>query len=297
VTRPLPRPRPLKQYPRKRMTIAVGLLCDEGVLLCADTEQTSYLKTIGTKLFDIEADVGKVSFALSGDVHMAVSAIQDCEHRLKRISDLKTSISEVVERLLANYYAGHVLKLPKDERNAADYSFVVGTWSATEGARLHVTHKTAMHPSVIGSECVGAGCDLGQYLIRPYYFGPATKLADALLAAVSAVGRVKENVSYCGGQTQAVLMRKDGDVRQIDLFEVRQIEEYSKDYESRCRTLLTALYSANEENFNVALSSFQYAIAALRGDWERQRNALHARLTTLSGGYSSDLTVVHPEEK
>src|SRR5580704_3616076 len=81
-------PLPLKhtRYPHskeKRMTIAAGFLCAEGVLLCADTEVAGWtLKHHDSKLRHFDCPGGNIGFAISGNMDFALAAIDKCASRL-----------------------------------------------------------------------------------------------------------------------------------------------------------------------------------------------------------------------
>lgn len=64
-------PRPLRLLSRRAMTIAAGFRFDDGVLLCADTQQTSSSKTNETKLFKIEHLGCSLILALTGRTRFA----------------------------------------------------------------------------------------------------------------------------------------------------------------------------------------------------------------------------------
>src|SRR5208283_5317188 len=68
LARPLPQVYPWKFPGRSRaMTIALGVLAKDGVVLAADTELTwGYLKTSGEKIWTTEAETGALAIAGAG---------------------------------------------------------------------------------------------------------------------------------------------------------------------------------------------------------------------------------------
>ena len=59
------------------MTVAAGLLCKEGVLLCADTLQLDWeTKSQECKIHSFDFPGGKVAFAYAGNSRFSISAVQ-----------------------------------------------------------------------------------------------------------------------------------------------------------------------------------------------------------------------------
>ena len=93
------------------MTIAAGLLHRDGVLLCADTEQTGWaMKLHAAKLGHFAHPAGKVAWAYAGNVNFAVSAIQKCRRRLEAAAPTDT-LGEL-EAVLDEEYRRNVLSHP-----------------------------------------------------------------------------------------------------------------------------------------------------------------------------------------
>jgi len=80
------------------MTIAAGLLCQDGVLLCTDTEHTAWAaKSHHSKVDHFEVPNGKIAFALAGASALAWSAMQKCRKELPQSTsdDLIAHIEEI----------------------------------------------------------------------------------------------------------------------------------------------------------------------------------------------------------
>lgn len=81
----------------KTLTIAAGFCFQEGILLCADTEQTvGHLKTSDSKIISEEFSDCSVAFAIAGDVAHATSAVQQILSDLRNIQDIRNLF--VIER-------------------------------------------------------------------------------------------------------------------------------------------------------------------------------------------------------
>jgi hypothetical protein len=85
------------------MTIVAGFLHRDGVLICADTQQESWvMKMHAPKVGHFDCYGGKVAYAFSGHSAFAESAIQKCERKLK--STNSGDLQVILERLLDREY-------------------------------------------------------------------------------------------------------------------------------------------------------------------------------------------------
>jgi hypothetical protein len=90
------------------MTIAAGFLCRQGVLLCADTEQTAWaMKLHQAKVGFFDFPGGKMGHVYAGNTQFALSAIEKLQKRLNRRA-IKDPLGEV-EKLLDSEYRRNVL--------------------------------------------------------------------------------------------------------------------------------------------------------------------------------------------
>lgn len=97
------------------MTIAAGFTFSDGILFCADTEETygSVLKVSGSKIFPIDFgyESGILCFAVAGSVSYAKMAIEKIreEFGAKRPGS-HSAVRGVIERNLTEIYKGHILQ-------------------------------------------------------------------------------------------------------------------------------------------------------------------------------------------
>ena len=108
------------------MTIAAGFVCEEGVLLCADTEPTGWSsKFHGSKVEHFEIRGGKIAFALTAaNSHLAWSAIQKCRDRLQAV--VPKDVVVELEQILDAEYRRQVLTHPSYSDGLGETLFRVG---------------------------------------------------------------------------------------------------------------------------------------------------------------------------
>ena len=176
------------------MTIAVGLLCKEGVLLCADTEHVSWqTKDHESKIHSVTFPGGRSVFAYAGNDRFAISAIQKCAKRLKVAARLKKfDPQSEIEAVLDKEYRRNVLSHPSQDSDISlHYEFLVAVWHGNQ-SKLFITSLTAMD-EVHGFDCIGMGEPLARHLIRPEY-SVAMPYCNALPLAAYALALVKDSV-------------------------------------------------------------------------------------------------------
>src|SRR2546427_6051638 len=180
------------------MTIAVGLRCQDGILLCADTEHTGYsAKSHHAKLDRFDIYGGNICFALAGASALAWSAVQKCKTELQTASaDVIGHIEETLDREYRRNVFGH------PNYSGLDYQLLLGVWLTDKRPRLFCTTATAM-TEVQDFECIGIGAELAAYLIRPGF--PVSSFHDALSLTAYTIACVKDGITGCGGMSIYIL--------------------------------------------------------------------------------------------
>ncbi len=210
LPQPIPhRPRPLPQVYAKRMTIALGVLARDGVVLAADTEYTwGYLKTSGEKIRSAECACGALAMAGAGDAGYLGAVCDDlvAEFQSYGKNVPVPRMKARFEGILVEFHKKHVVPygdsssvafwlLLAFQRGRASY-----LWSTCNGAMM----RRAPYASI------GLGCEYADALLGQMFGDPAIGLNDVSLAsrvAAYAVHQTKENVQNCGKKTSLVILR------------------------------------------------------------------------------------------
>src|SRR5713226_6435029 len=100
------------------MTIGAGFVCHDGLVLCADTQETAgYLKTRTDKLLTFEQDncvVGAVGSGKAILVDMAVEKIFDA--LLTYHGETQFGVQDIIERSIVKLYKNQFAAFPTDDR-------------------------------------------------------------------------------------------------------------------------------------------------------------------------------------
>jgi len=215
---PKPQRRPETSPRRKSMSIAIGYAYDQGVVFCADTKISTDIKTNESKIAFYASDDGQacLTFAMAGnDMDYARSSAAACWEMVQKL-DFKTATLEIVQQAvqfaLGDFYESKILDHPDRLSGALDYKLLVGIWLRGE-TRLYINREVLLTP-VQDYECIGTGSYLANYLIRQYrQANPGTAtLADATLIASLAVEAAIEHDPHCGGESEILVVRNDGDM-------------------------------------------------------------------------------------
>lgn len=261
-----PKPKPLRLPVRKRMTIALGMVASDGIVLAADSQETDgYFKDFALKInsamthTSIYSNV-KSALAITGAgpaVHLdAISdeiikqfhANQDTEIATFE-SHLKTAVAE--------FYKEHVVAIaPQIDR---EFRVIVGV--QIEGRFSLWTSEATVVKKVIGLEAVGTGSPFAKMALSARYYGEPDIAVTALLS-ILAVNRAKEYDQYCGKSTSVICL-KDNLAYSIPWYLVAEAEK------------LFMRYSGIEG------SAFQYAIGRESGDEEQRPNKISLWLQEL----------------
>lgn len=249
------------------MTIALGMLASDGIVLAADTEVSwgEYLKTEGTKVALLENEGLAIAGAGDGDYLDAIS------HELQRaIRALNTDdvarIGRELRSVLERFHRQHVLPW-KDP--TLEFLLLIGLQKKGRRA-LWVTRKATMRPCVYATIGVGSA-DADSILTQLFenVRTPRVTLAMAQFIAAYAVYLVKDRVMGCGKNTDMILVR-DGRAHQLSRVDVGRLEYFVSrflDLQTRVAQFASGyIVTNNPESEAASLANF---FLSLRSEYEQ----------------------------
>lgn len=260
-----PRPLPL----RKPVTIAIGMLAHDGLVIASDTQETSqnFMKT----------DVAKTRYTYYKDERGRSSMIVTGAGRGSYVDALGNElmdwfgddrsegivpVQDEIQRRLRAFYAAHVEPFKPDR---PDFSMIVGVERHDERA-IFVTDLTSVreihHVSAIGIGELYASNLLHKHVTPWLRFNGGAELAARVAAYV--IYKVKEVIDTCGSFTQ-VLYTCDGQVRSLRHPYVRELEGLFPQFDDLFADAVIAAFKPDAEpHLDGELRLLQDAISKMR---------------------------------
>lgn len=194
---------------RRRMTIGAGMLCPDGIVLCADTLETNGMfKSHRPKLAELTVVADDVKAVVVGSTDNAVfmdELVEKVSEALDladgTLAEVRESVTKAVRKHCKDVWA---LYSPKDR---PETELLLGL-KTSDG--LSLLHIEAPNVRCIDSwQFVGFGAELASYKAKQFGMGGLPVAAAApLLAHILDIA--KENVRYCGGDTHMAIIHPDG---------------------------------------------------------------------------------------
>lgn len=193
---------------RKYMTIIVGMLNQDGLVMAADSEEsTSHLKASVQKIYPYTS--AKKSFLLIGGAGPGYLIDTITQNLWDDFRDASlTNIREVQIRIadhIREFYEKYVLRWPsREEREDNDFSLLLGC-SVRIGDSdryqnfLWVAEKGILR-TAIPSWAVGMGETYARTLMNGMY--GVYPISGNVLIAIDTVRKVKQDTPYCGKETR-----------------------------------------------------------------------------------------------
>ena len=242
-----PSPKCPKRLPQARMTIAIGLWTNDGVLLCADTQQSigggikTYDGKVHTHLFS-DGKRYKLAFGIAGagDLDYITTASAKLMENFPECKNSK-EVKTILEERWLEFFNKHIspwAHFPKDDRPYVE--LLISVSGTNIHPALYHCVGTAFHSC--SKLAIGSGILLADEMIQRYTFGNY-KLEQIAILATYIMARVKHGVDGCGGSTHFVAMRKGGDIalsekKQMDLLEKELLELEAMEDKSFVKAML-----------------------------------------------------------
>jgi hypothetical protein len=250
------------------VTIAIGILARDGVVLAADTQvgQQDYLKTGQTKIV-IGRDTdhperGYMAVTGAGTVSYVDSIKTELLDLFMDNGDVAMDeIEDQLKNRVKTFYSDHVLPFANyDYRERPDFSLLVAATRGNEW-QLWATDKNTVRRG-IGYDAVGAGAMYANILLSRVSMSDLDVRAARLLAAY-VIYHVKECVDGCGMGTHIVALRS-GNVTLSTQEEVDAMDRVFADFDQvESATLHYVLHGVPEiEDKKIAreISKFVHAL-------------------------------------
>lgn len=248
----IPRPVPRRFPPTKSMTIALGILASDGLVLAADTQETiqGYAKfTHGKMGASLVSGLGKpenrracmIAGAGSSPHLHALTALLQRRFTAKPTVSSVDEAESVFAEIIQTFHADHILpyaQYPSIER--PEVSMLIGVLQPSSGSKLLVSRNNLLQDAK-PYEAVGVGEILAKTFLERFYQLPLLDVWKTIPLAAYIMYLVKSSVDGCGGETDMMCLRHGSHPNFVHMRrqETKGLEQLFGDY--CCGTEPTAL--------------------------------------------------------
>jgi hypothetical protein len=194
------------------MTICAGMLCSDGIVLCADTlEAVGRVHRSVEKLIElpiVSEDLKAVVVCATDDGIFSDALIERISDSLNRSDGTFKSARKAIESATLKYCneIGTALDASQDKPKA---EMLIGLKTVDDLRLLHMS--TPMVRSIENWEFIGYGAELGIYKAGQYGLkNMPTDTAAPIIAYI--VDIVKNNVQFCGRATSLAVLHASGNI-------------------------------------------------------------------------------------
>jgi 20S proteasome alpha/beta subunit len=291
-----PKPRTqfgIRQIERlRRMTVAAGYICDEGVILCADTQETipGYTKTDANKLMSFNLPDLCLVFAGAGNNAVQIDeTVHEIAGKFRSSAptngeQIRKALREILEELFPKAH------YPRQSGPEVDLLMAVQSVDAVQLFRVSDGSIAPVHHTA----CIGSGVVLGTQLFQRYY-NKDVSLFDAALISIYVLFHVKRWVDGCGGKTDiSLIQRTGGRMSFMPSDEVEKLEKYCESYDDAVIGLLTATPRNPKDRaaFDTQVEVAKQKLIAARTsfqDWEDLMREVAAQLGMSYEAFMNDV--------
>lgn len=230
-----PKPRPQRLPVRKRVTIVIGMLNQDGLVMAADAEEsTAHLKRKVQKLLPYKnKHQSSLVVGGAGPAYLVETITQNLwdDFADASLSNIRKTQNKIHKRIHA-FYQKHVMSWPsREERDDYDFSLLLGVSAMSPAGRgthyLWIAEKGVLR-TAIPHAAIGLGENYAK-VIMDDHFG-TYPISGTVLVAIETIRKVKRDTPYCGKETQ-VWCIKNGNRFAIPHPDVVAAEELLEEYE------------------------------------------------------------------
>lgn len=235
---------PRKREVRKRVTIAAGILCADGIVMCADSQET---------YGDFKWPVKKLAFPQStiGDFHILISgagfgpaidtATQKIFERTAHHGPNYEQTVRIIEQVLREIHEKDLQYYPTNDRDSLQFRLLIAFNSGGNGGLFSTNGSLVTR--VDSFEIIGSGAVITNFFAHMLYRktlfeNPDIDTSEGAVLAAFLVHLAKAQLTSIGGKSQLAMITAKG-MRFANVWEVPALESiFTECLEISSRTLL-----------------------------------------------------------
>lgn len=223
------------------MTAIIGFTCLDGVLLMADTEETTsaYTKSDCDKLYRFVFPIGTVLTGGAGDAHLIDCANQELHQRfaagiLPKASDepldgeqIRQSLNTFAKQFFADT-VGQYANAGMDPLPSIEMLITVN-YSKKQTLLFRWVHNRVLWIAPSRHDCIGSGAIQLHPMLRDFQFVPTKE--TALFCGIRMMHHAKRIVQGVGGKTEAIALLHNGTTLHFGTDNTERIEDLVSNFE------------------------------------------------------------------
>lgn len=292
------------------MTIALGILCSDGIVLGVDLQYTTdIIKTAGQKLF-----VLKPSYDARSGYAVLVAGAGNADTIRKCVEVMDETLAETfhgrcpayielkysLESALARVFHQHVDSAPVEERHGLHCDVLV---AVRVGQECHLLRSNRTMLVEERQACVGLGFYLGAYLTELLLgWGIPTTCEVASQVLTYIIGASKDYIEGVGKGTDVHILFSDGRHHSITRPERAEIEKNFATFFQATRQVIACgdTESVSDESIKFWIDLLQKSVMELRAAQVKRlnrRKSMDARVQASHQSPTADPTPEPPSSK
>jgi len=214
------------------MTIGVGFLCSDGIVLASDTLYTSQNKRHAAKLWSFRAGSVAVGMVGAGDA-ILIQALRAAIDRGLSADMSPDDVADMSAKAIRQIFENHF------DPNDGEFSLwvLIGVRSGGQLVLFENRGSTTVAPIYGSSQCIGCGSSVGDYF-ADWLFGGGLSAQWARSVAASLIRQSKRYSDGCGGDTHILTIPLEGSPRLTPQDQVAELEQQIAEIEDTMREVL-----------------------------------------------------------
>ena len=270
------------------MTVAVGFMCTDGIVLAADREvSTASLKIDGPKVWyfryppNATHPVLRVGVAGAGDYAFIKYASELIDRQLRDWVEqhgqaTMDEVNAIVQGVINDIHHNHLYPIGQPHERP-NIDLLIGISISDGRIRLARSSLTSI-TNVCDYEAVGIGSDLANFIVKRSYKSRVT-VTNAVFWAAQVLMHAKHYVPGCGGSSDVVVLFKGFGAGLVKQNTISNHERFLNDFESVIQPVLFggANPTVDDQAFAAMVDDLAVRLKALRNVGFIQKQAEQVR--------------------
>jgi 20S proteasome alpha/beta subunit len=250
------------------VTIAAGFRFSDGIVVCADSEESSEaVKKSVPKIEIFDRKYGRSIVTGAGDADMLNRAFEEIESQVQArdsFSAARDTVEAIVQRLNQRYV------YPVTGEDQPVFALLVALQTKGSFDFFTIGLSASVRPKDHAE--IGVGDVHASHLMARFY-RPNMTQDDAVLLAIYMLQQTKRYVPGCGGDSHIYIMRTDGRIDSVAQATIEAHERYADRFNSALHEAFFGGVNAslNDAQFRRVLSASVRSLLKLRNSMDPHR--------------------------